>query len=170
VTIKAAEPTDQLIVHGLDGNDILQASGLGSQSIGLTLDGGPGNDTLTGGPGNDTLIGGRGNDALFGGAGDDTFIWNPGDGNDIIEGQAGTDTLQFNGANVSERFELSANGSRLLFTRDVANIVMDVNGVEHVSVADLGGADTTTVNNLTGTGVSQVALDLASPAGSGTGD
>ena len=46
------------------------------------------------------------------GAGDDTFVWNPGDGSDTVEGQAGTDTLLFNGANVDEKIDISANGTR----------------------------------------------------------
>jgi Ca2+-binding RTX toxin-like protein len=107
---------------------------------------------------------------MLGGAGDDVFVWNPGDGNDILEGQAGVDTMQFNGANVSEKFDLSANGGRLRFTRDVANIIMDANGVERVNVVELGGVDQTTINDLSGTDVTSVALDLSSPAGSGTGD
>ena len=104
------------------------------------------------------------------GAGDDTFVWNPGDGSDTVEGQGGNDTLQFNGANVAENIDLSANGSRLRLTRDVGNVTMDVNGVEQVNVVALGGADTVTVNDLTGTGVTAVNVDLASPPGSGTGD
>ena len=104
------------------------------------------------------------------GAGDDTFVWNPGDGSDTVEGQAGTDTMLFNGANVTEKIDVSANGSRVRFTRDVANITMDLNGVEGINFNALGGADTITVNDLTGTDVTQVNLDLASPPGSGTGD
>src|SRR5207244_4125696 len=128
------------------------------------------NDILIGGDGDDTIIGGRGNDIIFGGAGDDVFVWNPGDGSDVIEGQSGNDTLQFNGANVSEHFDLSANGSRLRLFRDVANITMDVDGVEQINLAERGGADTTTVNDLTGTRVTGVAIDLANPAGSDAGD
>ncbi len=95
-----------------------------------------------------------------GGAGDDTFIWNPGDGSDTIEGQSGNDTLLFNGANVNEKVDITANGSRVRFTRDVANIVMDVNGVENINFNALGGADTITVGDLTGTDVKQVNIDL----------
>ena len=47
---------------------------------------------------------------------------------------------------------------------------MDTNGVEQVNLTALGGADTITVNDLTGTGVTNVNLDLANPPGSGTGD
>lgn len=179
VGINGSEVADRLLVQGQAGNDTLDASRLPAGVISLTLDGGNGKDTLNGSAGDDNLIGGdgadtvnggRGNDVMVGGAGDDTFGWNPGDGSDVIEGQDGTDTMQFNGANVSEKFDISANGSRVRFFRDVANITMDLNGVERVNVAELGGVDTTTVNDLTGTDVKNVQLDLASPAGSGTGD
>ena len=85
------------------------------------------------------------------GAGDDTFQWDPGDGSDVVEGQDGADTMLFNGANISEKFDLSANGSRLRFTRDIGTITMDTAGVETVDVKALGGLDTITVNDLAGT-------------------
>ena len=110
-------------------------------------------------------IGGRGNDVALLGNGNDTFVWNPGDGSDVVEGQAGTDTLLFNGANVNENIDISANGSRARLIRDVGNVTMDLNGVEHIQLAALGGADTVTVNDLTGTDVTQVAIDLAGDAG-----
>ena len=58
---------------------------------------------------------------------------------------------------------MSANGARLRFTRDVANITMDVDGVENVAFNALGGADTVNVHDLTGTAVKTVAIDLANP-------
>ena len=76
----------------------------------------------------------------------------------------------FNGANVNENIDISANGSRVRFIRDVANITMDLNGIERIQFNALGGADNITVNDLTGTDVTQVAIDLAAPPGSGTGD
>jgi Ca2+-binding RTX toxin-like protein len=142
-----------LAVNGGAGND--------------TITGGDGNDRLSGGDGNDTIIGGRGNDVLIGGAGDDTFVWNPGDGSDIVEGGDGFDTMQFNGSNASENIDLSANGSRLRLFRDIGNVTMDVNGLERVDVNALGGADTITVNNLSGTGVSEVNLNLSGANGAG---
>ena len=92
-----------------------------------------------------------GNDQLFGGAGLDTFIWNPGDGSDVIEGGTDADTLIFNGSAGAEIFAASADGSHLSFTRNLGNIVMDVNNVETLALNALGGADTVTVNDLTGT-------------------
>ena len=131
--------TENLVLNANGGDDVITAGNGLATLIQLTVDGGAGNDTITGGDGNDTLLGGdgndminggRGNDMAFLGAGDDTFVWNPGDGSDTVEGQAGTDTMLFNGANVNENIDISANGGRVRFTRDVANITMDLNDVE----------------------------------------
>jgi Ca2+-binding RTX toxin-like protein len=47
---------------------------------------------------------------------------------------------------------------------------MDLNSVENINVTALGGTDTITVNDLTGTSVSDVAIDLGStPGGAGDG-
>ena len=169
VTISGAEPAnDQLTIDLLAGNDVLDASGL-TGGILLAANGGDGADFLIGGSGDDLFLGGRGNDVALMGAGDDTFVWNPGDGSDIVEGQGGVDTLRFNGANISEKFDISANGSRVLFTRDVANIVMDLNGVEEIDVHALGGLDRVTVNDLTGTNATRVGVDLSATGGGGDG-
>jgi Ca2+-binding RTX toxin-like protein len=53
------------------------------------------------------------------------------------------------------------------FTRDVANIVMDLNAVEQIDLKALGGADTLTVNDLSGTDLTQVNADLAAGGGGG---
>ena len=126
-----------------------------------------GADILLGGDGNDFVDGNQGNDTGFMGAGDDTFQWDPGDGSDTIEGQDGADTMLFNGANINERMDVSANGGRVRFTRDVANIVMDLNDVETIVVNALGGADTITVNDLSGTDLTNV-VDLPAPAAATT--
>ena len=83
----------------------------------------------------------------------------------MFEGQAGQDTLLFNGANIGEMVDISANGQRLRFFRNVGNITMDCNAVELVQFNALGGADTITVNDLSGTGVTSVDLNLASHSG-----
>ena len=79
------------------GNDVLDASNLPANLIGLTLNGGDGSDTILGSQGNDLVSGGPGNDVAMLGSGDDTFVWNPGDGSDTVDGEAGTDTMVFNG-------------------------------------------------------------------------
>jgi Ca2+-binding RTX toxin-like protein len=169
-----------LSVNGLGGADTITAgNGLAGLGIPLILNGGDGNNTITGGDGNDTIIsgpgnnivsGGRGNDVIFLGSGTNTFSWNPGDASDFINGQGTNNTLIFNGANIGENIALSANGTRLLLTRDVAAVTLDVGGVRTVDINALGGADNITVNSLAGTDVTQVNVDLAFPSGSGTGD
>jgi Ca2+-binding RTX toxin-like protein len=179
VNITNTDAGDTLTVNAGDGNDTINAATLPAGVIGLTIDGGAGNDTITGsagadmligGDGNDTVTGGQGNDQAILGAGNDTFVWNPGDGSDIVEGQDGTDTLVFNGANINEAMDISANGQRVRLTRNVGNVVMDLDGIEHIQVAAAGGPDAITVNDLAGTDVTQVALDLSATAGSGQGD
>jgi Ca2+-binding RTX toxin-like protein len=169
---------ERIDVEALGGNDVLSAAALVAQPIALTLNGGAGDDVLAGGQGVDTLLGGDGNDTIDGnagndrarmGAGDDTFVWDPGDGSDVVEGEAGADTMRFNGANAAERVDLSANGGRLRFFRDVGNITMDTAGVEAVEFNALGGADTVTVNDLKGTDVTSVSADLAAAGGIGDG-
>ena len=133
--------TENFVLNMNGGDDVFTAGNGLASLIHLTVDGGDGNDTITGGDGNDTLLGGdgndvitggRGNDTLLGGSGDDTFIWNPGDGSDTVDGQDGTDTLVFNGANVNENISITANHGRVKFTRDVGNVTMDLNGIEHI--------------------------------------
>jgi Ca2+-binding RTX toxin-like protein len=170
---------ENLVVKGLAGADtIIGQNGIAGLTN-LTIDGGPGDDTLTGGDGNDTLIGGDGNDVVDGargadaallGAGDDTFVWNPGDQSDTVEGQGGRDTMQFNGSNAPENIDVSANGSRVRLFRDVSGITQDLNGIEAMNIDSLGGTDSITVNDMTGTALKAVALDLGFPPGSGTGD
>ncbi|WP_052120525.1 calcium-binding protein [Inquilinus limosus] len=127
-------------------------------------------DVISAGGGNDVVAGDGGNDTALLGTGDDTFLWVPGDGSDTVEGQAGTDTLDFSGSNVAETISMSANGSRVLFTRDVGTITHDLNGIERIEFHALGGADRVTVNNLAGTGMTRVTVDLEGVLNGGAGD
>src|SRR5262249_39741333 len=74
------------------------------------------------------------------------------------------------GANIDEKVTVSANGQRVRFTRDFGSIVMDLDGVEGIDFNARGGADTVTVDDLTGTDVTALNLALGNPPGSGTGD
>src|SRR5262249_3077068 len=49
-------------------------------------------------------------------------------------------------------------------------VALDVHGVEAISVNALGGADTVTVNDLTGTAVTRINLNLAGTVGGTLGD
>ncbi len=142
--------TENLVVNMNGGDDSFSATGNLAALISVTVDGGAGNDTILGSNGADTLIGGDGNDFIDGqqgndvallGAGDDVFQWDPGDGSDTVEGQDGIDTMLFNGSDGAENFEVSANGERVLLTRNLGNIVMDFNDIEKITINALGGAD-----------------------------
>jgi RTX calcium-binding nonapeptide repeat (4 copies) len=150
-----ALPTAHLF--GGDGND--------------TLIGGGGNDMLFGGNGNDTVVGGKGTDTAFLGNGNDLFIWNPGDGNDIVDGGAGFDTLDFRGADrpAGETFSIDPNGSGATFNRP--NGTIDLTDVERIQFEAQGQhSDNITINDLTGTDVKQVAIDLGAGPGGVVGD
>ncbi|HEV3060015.1 MAG TPA: hypothetical protein VGY48_17340 [Vicinamibacterales bacterium] len=77
----------------------------------------------------------------------------------------------FNGSNANENIDLSANGGRVRLARDVGNVVMDLNSVEDIQLNTLGGADTVTVNDLTGTHTQKLNIDLgANGASDGQAD
>ena len=132
-------------LNGADGND--------------TILGGAGVDTLAGGAGDDVLTGGPSNDTITGGSGNDRMTWVPGDASDVIDGQTGTDTLEFNGANINENFSIFPNGPLVRFTRDVANIVMDLGTTERIQLTTLGGADTVTLGAGLDGLLEQITLD-----------
>ena len=161
--------SENLVLNANGGDDSFSATGNLAALIKITVDGGAGDDTLFGSNGVDLLIGGdgddfvdgqQGNDMAFLGAGDDSFFWDPGDGSDVIEGQDGNDRLRFNGSAANERVETAANGKRVRITRDVANIVMDLDGVETLELVTLGGADRVTANDLSGTAMTNVVVNL----------
>jgi hypothetical protein len=144
----------------------------------LTVDGGSGDDTLDGGDGvevfygrsgRDAVDGNRGNDTGILGSGQDSFRWDPGDGSDVVEGESGNDTLDFNGAAGVENMRLSPNGERSVFLRDAGNIRMDMDGVERLDLTTLEGADTVTVDDMTGTDFRQADVDLSAATGGGDG-
>jgi hypothetical protein len=173
----------RIAVDAQAGDDLVridEGNGAFTDVIQTTIDGGSGSDTIAGGKGVETLRGGDGNDSIDGngandlalmGSGDDVFVWDPGDGSDVVEGNDGADTMVFNGAGVADQVELSANGTRLRFFRNPGAITMDTNGVERVDFDAVGGADVITVNDLTGTDVSSLTIDLGlSATGDGQAD
>ena len=170
----------EIEVRAGGGNDAVRIDdmyGAFTDTEATTLMGEAGNDSIIGGVGAEAIQGGAGDDVITprngdetsvrGGPGDDTFVWNPGDDNDTLEGQAGEDTLRFFGANIGEQIELTANGERLRFTRNIASVVMDTNELELVDFRALGGADVVTVNDLAATDVTGVFVALAAAGGGG---
>lgn len=157
------------------GNDSFSATGNLAALTSITVHGNAGDDTILGSNGIDVLVGGdgsdfidgqQGNDVAFLGAGDDTFQWDPGDGSDVVEGQAGLDTMLFNGSNGAEIFDISANGNRVRFARNLGNIVMDVK-VESIDLNTFGASDSVVVHNLKGTGLVELNANLATFGGGG---
>jgi hypothetical protein len=165
-----------------DGDDVVRvddANGSFTNAIPTTIAGGDGADSLTGGLGNETFRGGDGNDRITGGkgadtaylgAGDDSFRWDNGDGSDMIEGQDGSDTMVFNGAAGNETVTMTANDGRLTFFRVQGNVTMDTNGVETVDFNALTGSDSVTINDLSGTDVTETNIDLAGTLGGNAAD
>lgn len=160
LTVDGGSGNDMIV--GGDGNDTL-SGGSGNDNI----QGGDGNDLIFGNGGKDVVDGNRGNDTEILGSGQDSAVWNPGEGSDVINGGPDADTLVFNGSNAAETMSLSANGNRAVFLRDVAAIRMDMDNVEQLDLATLGGADSVTVNDMTGTDIRGTNIDLSSQ---GAGD
>ena len=179
VTIADADLTDQLLVNALGGRDRIDAGLLAADTLTFQADGGDGNDTILGGAANDVLLGGAGNDIIDGNrgndtglmqAGDDEFIWDPGDGSDVVEGADGADLMTFNGNAAAEIFNTVTNGSRVTFTRNVGNIVMDTADVERIDLNALGGIDDVTIGDMTGSVLTSFQADLGAAIGGIGGD
>jgi len=144
--------TEQWAVNGGSGPD---------QLLGTT-----GVDSLVGGSGDDFIDGQQANDTVAGGTGADTIRWDPGDGSETVDGggDADVDTLQFNGAVVDEIFTVSAEGTRVRLTRNVATITMLLDRIDVLDLKSFGGAD-----NLTAAGVGALTnLRIDSGAGADT--
>src|SRR5947209_430706 len=174
---------------GKGGNDLL-FGGAGND----TLIGGDGDDQVFGEGGNDRMIWNPGDDSdLFeGGDGNDTAEVNGGNGAESFTITANGSRVRFDRTSpapfsidigTTENLVVHANGgddtivagnglaSLIQLTLDVGdgNITTDLTSMEHLNRVALGGADHITVNDLTRTGVTQVAIDLSATPGSGNG-
>jgi hypothetical protein len=165
--------------HGDDTIRIDQVNGAFTTTEPTVIAGGRGDDTLVGGSGAEVFLGGRGDDVVDGnggrdtaflGNGDDVFIWDPGDASDVVEGESGSDSMVFNGAGGDEVMAADADGGRVRFTRNLGGIVMDLDGVEMIDVRALGGVDTVSVNDVRGTALERVDVDLAAALAGSVGD
>lgn len=172
VSIANAGKTDQLVIDGGDGNDVINAGGLGAGKVFLQVSGGSGDDTIFGSAGNDTVTGGIGNDRVVLGSGNDVFVWSRGDGNDFAEGQGGIDTLRLAGSNTAaETMTVAVAGGRLTAVLDVVGgeiSGIDAGGFERIEYRALGGSDRFFFQGVPLSGITEVALDL-SATGSGGG-
>jgi len=178
----ARDSFQRIDVDAGNGADVVrfdESNGAVNATTPTVVDGGRGDDTLLGGSGAETLIGGRGGDVVDGnrgadtailGSGDDEFVWDNGDGSDVVEGGRGHDKLTFNGAAGAEQFDVSSDGGRVRFFRTQGLITMNLDDVEQVDLNAFGGADTVTVNDLTGTDLTALNTDLAPAPGSAASD
>jgi hypothetical protein len=165
--------------NGDDTVRIDQVNGAFTTTKATRIDGGNGDDTLLGGSGAEVLVGGRGDDVVDGnggadtaflGRGDDVFVWDPGDASDIVEGDRGSDTLVFNGAAGNETMAATGLDGRVLFTRSPGAIVMDLDDIEAIDVRALGGTDAIAINDVIGTDLERVDVDLAGALGGAAAD
>jgi len=165
---------ENLVLNANGGDDSYSATGNLAALISLTIDGGAGNDSILGSNGIDLLLGGdgddfidgqQGNDTALMGAGNDVYQWDPGDGSDVVEGQDGVDELLFNGSAGNEIFEASPNGGRVRFTRNLGNIIMDLNDVEQMEIRALNGTDSIAIQNLAGTDLIEARILLSGTLG-----
>ena len=144
----------------------------------ITINGGAGADTLAGGFGQQTLLGGPATTSSPAASARTPRCSAPartaspgipGDSNDTVEGEGGSDSLDFNGSNIGEVIDITANGSRARFQRNIANVSLDLGEVERVAFIARGGADTVTVGDLTGTSVQSADVDLNASGGGDDG-
>ena len=167
--------SENLVLNANGGDDSFSATGNLAALIKITVDGGTGNDTLLGSNGIDILLGGDGNDFVDGqqgndvgflGAGDDVFQWDPGDGSDVIEGQDGTDTMLFNGS-AAQRADggLGQRRPRAVHPRLGEHRDGPRRRRDDRRQRCSAGADTITVNDLSGTDVTNVTPDLSNVGG-----
>ena len=163
-----------IVVDGAGGDDRIALDTSRDSfpaSLQIVLAGGAGDDELEGGLGHQVLLGGRGNDRIdggpgaddqFGGQGDDIIVWDPGDGSDLADGGTGFDTLQFNGNGQGEKFHAFQHDGLVTFTRDLGNIVMNLNDTEAIDLHALGGSDTLTVDDIDRSALREIDADLGS--------
>ena len=89
----------------------------------------------------------------------------PGDGSDTVEGQDGTDTLLFNGAPPTRASTSRPTAGACGSPATSATSSWTSTTSRRIDLNALGGADTITVNDLRGTDVTQVNVDLAGTIG-----
>jgi hypothetical protein len=126
----------KLWLYGGDGADTITGTDTGDLIMG-----GLHNDTLNGGGGNDRLIGGDGIDTVNGGDGNDDMNWNAGDDNDIFHGGDGIDDVNFIGSAANEVINVTAAAPRVLLTRDIDAVTLDIGSTELVDISGIGGND-----------------------------
>ncbi len=141
--------SENLVLNANGGDDSFSATGNLAALIKITVDGGAGNDTILGSNGADVLLGGDGDDFVDGQQGNDVAFLGgrrrhassgiPATAATSSRARTAPTRCVFNGSGGDEIFEASANGQRVRFTRNLGNIVMDLDDVEVIDLNALGG-------------------------------
>ncbi len=154
-------------LYGDAGNDYIQGGPNDD-----TIEGGDGDDQILGGGGVDTIEGGEGSDMITGGldaddlygeTGPDVFYWSKGDGQDnVIDGGDGSDTLVITANDTDEVIEVSRNASDIVVTWTSENPALALTGIsiEGLDINLAEGSDTFTMEDILGSGLTDIALDL----------
>ena len=167
--------SEKLVLNANGGDDSFSATGNLAALIAITVDGGTGNDTLLGSNGVDLLLGGDGNDFVDGQQGNDV-------GSPRRRRRHASSGIRATAATSSRArtaptrcCSTAAPATRTWTPPPTAgacgspatsrNIVMDLDDVESIVAKALGGTDTLTVNDLSGTDVADVQADLAAVGG-----
>ena len=151
-----------------------------ARSTHLTVDGGSGDDTLRGGDGDDTLLGGAGNDLVDGNIGADTAharlrqrhlpVGSGRRQRHRRRRRAAPTRWHFNGSNAGEKIDVSANGSRVRLTRNVAAITHGPRRHRERRRSARSAAPTTSPSATSaGTDLDTANVDLAGFDGTGDG-
>ena len=161
-TIRHVGKTDVIAIDGGSGNDVIDVSKITAGKAVMQVLGGVGEDFIYGSEGNDLVDGGAGNDILLLYGGNDRASWQVLGGNDTIEGYAGTDTVIVDAAGASLDIFGVAGRARIGTN---AGTLLDTGGIERFEVRGDADGNEITVEDLTGTAVTQVSIDLAGPGG-----
>lgn len=172
--IYGGDGPDEIMGHNLN-RDADERDELYGQGGADTLKGGGGNDLIRGGEGDDTLTGGTGSDELYGENGADTFNWAFGDGADAVVQGGSSLVFDLNvGGNVEttdvmQMMHIGVFDDNLVVTASGLNVTVSwsgqslpLEGIERLSIDVSGGRDSVTVNNLSGSTVRNIDIDLGS--------
>ena len=155
-------------IHGGAGADII----LGNEDADLIFGdanadrilGNEGDDTIEGGAGEDILAGGLGVDDIEGQAGDDVINWAKGDGDDsFISGGGDLDSFFVTGEDAPEVITVSQAGTdnfNVAWSGESPPTSLTASDIENLILDMKGGADQVTVQDLVGSGVDDMSIDL----------
>jgi Ca2+-binding RTX toxin-like protein len=129
-----ANGADNVTVEGDSRSNTLDFSQ--TETDGVTLDAGQGDDTVVGNEGDNTIRGGDGDDVLTGGSGEDTFVFERFDRGDdtISDFDPGADRLQV--GRFMRLEEVEDNGPDLVVTLS-NGVEITLNGLAGTSAGDI---------------------------------